>query len=200
MNVDLISVDFQSDFAEESGANFIKGKSISFIKTVLIPYLKENNIKVSEVISDYRLPRGKSNNESCVPGTRGFASLIPNELRKGVPWIKCMHNPLWTRENIGIPQAIVGNIFQDPTTFNQWISQQIQCKDVVLFGLTAECCVLQLASELYFRGFNVYVIYEATDPMNERLFFKDEIMYHSTLNIYSKTIRFDEFKNMIGGQ
>ena len=36
--------------------------------------------------------------------------------------------------------------------------------------------------------------------MNERLAFKDEIMYHSTLRIYAKTIHFNEFENMCGGK
>ena len=67
-----------------------------------------------------------------------------------------------------------------------------------MFGLTADCCILQVASELYFRGYDVYIVYEATDPMNERLPFKDNIMFHSTLQIYAKVITFDELKNMIG--
>ena len=200
MDFELISVDFQYDFAGEEGINFNKGSSVDFIKNTLIQFLKSGGLQVSEIISDYRLPRGKSKNESCVPGTKGFDSLIPQELRKGRPWIKCMHNPIWTRKNIGVENAKLGDVYQGPNAFDLWISQQIEHKKIVLFGLTADCCILQTASEFYFRGYDVYVIYEATDPMNERLNHKDEIMYHSTLSIYAKTIHFDEFKNMVGGK
>ena len=199
IDFDLICVDYQYDFANENGVNFNKGKSVNFIKSTIIPELISKNIKALEIISDYRLPRGKSKNESCVPGTKGFESLLPSEAKKGTPWIKCMHNPLWVRENIGDMSKQPGKPYQDPLAFNNWIDKNIHQKKVVLFGLTAECCVTQLASELYFRGYDVYCIYEAIDPMNERLNFKDEILYHSTLTLYAKIIHFDEFTKMIGG-
>ena len=200
MDFDLISVDFQYDFADEDGLNFNKGKSVGFVKNTLIPFLKNSGVQVSEIISDYRLPRGKSKNESCVPGTRGFESLIPMELRKGEQWIKCMHNPIWIRKKAGKENAELGDVYQDPNAFDAWVLQQIRHRKVILFGLTADCCILQVASELYFRGYDVYIIYEATDPMNERLNYKNEIMFHSTLSIYAKTIHFDDFKNMVGGK
>lgn len=200
IDFDLICVDFQRDFADENGINSNKGKSVEFIKNTLFPTLIDKNIKVSEIISDYRLPRGKSKNESCVPGTFGYESLLPKELRKGKPWIKCMHNPLWTRNSIGIASAALGKPYQDPLAFDAWIDEHLANKRVVLFGLTTECCVLQVASELYFRGFDVYCIYEATDPMNERLKYKDEIINHSTFALYAKTIHFNEFLQMIGGK
>ena len=198
VDFDLICVDFQYDFADENGVNFNRGKSVEFIKNTLIPTLINNNLKLLEIISDYRLPRGKSKNESCVPGTLGYTSLIPETLKEGSPWIKCMHNPLWTRNGIGESSKTPGEPYQNPAVFNEWISGNIKSKKVVLFGLTADCCVLQTASELYFRGYDVYCIYEATDPMNERLEYKDEILYHSTFSLYAKTIHFDEFLRMIG--
>ena len=199
MKFDFVCVDFQYDFADKNGANFNKGKSVDFIKNTFVPFLLKKGLSVSEIISDYRLPRGKSKNESCVPGTPGFESLIPNAIRNGSPWIKCMHNPLWTRRNIGTIGKELGEPYQDPDAFNNWIANHIKSKKVVLFGLTADCCVLQTASELYFRGFDVYCIYEATDPMNERLAYKDDILNHSTLTLYSKIIHFNEFLEMIGG-
>ena len=199
MKFDFVCIDFQYDFADKNGVNFNKGKSVNFIKNTLIPFFQEQRIMVSEVMSDYRLPRGKSKNESCVPGTQGFKSLIPFEIRNGLPWIKCMHNPLWTRRNIGIVGKGLGKPYQDPNAFNNWINEHIKNKKVVLFGLTADCCVLQVASELYFRGFDVYCIYEATDPMNERLEYKDDILNHSIFALYSKVIHFNELLEMIGG-
>ena len=196
-NYDFLCVDFQKDFASAAGKNFNKGDSSRFIQDTLFPFLVANSVRVSEIVSDYRLPRGKSKNESCVPGMNGYESMLPPQLRKGKPWVKCMHNPLWTRKNIGVANAPLGEIYQDSQGFNKWIAEHIECKKVVLFGLTADCCVLQVASELYFRGYDVYVIYEATDPMNERLEHKDSIMYRSSLNIYATTIHFDELVAML---
>ena len=197
MNFDFICVDFQNDFASFGGANFNKGKSASFIKEKVFPFLKEHDIRASEIISDYRLPRGKSKNESCIPGSWGFQSLLPSTIKKGTPWIKCMHNPLWIRKNIGIPNAILGKEYQSPRKFNKWLKDNVPNNNVVLFGETADCCMLQVASELYFRGYNVYFIYEACDPMNERLDKKDDILYHSSVSIYAKTICFDELLELI---
>lgn len=198
IDFDLLCIDFQKEFADKDGINFNKGKSTDFIKNKLIPLLISKKLKVSEIISDYRLPRGKSKNESCVPGTKGFESMLPKELRYGEPWIKCMHNPLWTRKNIGTANKEPGLPYQDHLAFNDWIKSHLFFKKAVLFGLTTECCVLQVASELYFRGFDVYCLYEATDPMNERLKYKDEIINHSTFTLYVKTIHFDEFLKMLG--
>ena len=196
---DYICIDFQNDFVDVNGKNYVKGASVDFIKNTLFPLFSQKDIKVSEIISDYRLPRGKSKNQSCVPGTKGYESLLPLSLRKNNPWIKCMHNPLWVRDNTGVANSPIGKLYQNPQAFNDWIEKNIKHKDVILFGETAECCLLQTASELYFRGFNVYYIYEATDPMNERLAFKDDILYHSSASIYVKTIRYKEFLDLIGG-
>lgn len=197
MNFDFICVDFQNDFASPRGVNFSKGKSVCFIKEKMFPFLKDHNIFVSEIISDYRLPRGKSKNESCIPGSWGFQSLLPLTIKKGTPWIKCMHNPLWIRKNIGIPNATLGKEYQSPRKFNKWLKCNVPNKNVVLFGETVDCCMLQVASELYFRGYNVYFVYEACDPMNERLDKKDDIVYHSSVSIYAKTICFDELLELI---
>lgn len=197
MNFDFICIDFQNDFASPGGINFNKGKSVSFIKEKMFPFLKDRNIQVSEILSDYRIPRGKSNNESCIPGSWGFQSLLPSALKKGTSWIKCMHNPLWIRKNIGVPNVSLGKEYQSPRKFNKWLKDNVPNKNVILFGETADCCMLQVASELYFRGYNVYFIYEACDPMNERLDKKDDVLYHSSVSIYSKTIRFEELLELI---
>lgn len=108
-----------------------------------------------------------------------------------------MHNPLWIRKNIGVPNVSLGKEYQSPCKFNKWLKDNVPNKNVILFGETADCCMLQVASELYFRGYNVYFIYEACDPMNERLDKKDDVLYHSSVSIYSKTIRFEELLELI---
>ena len=195
MKLDLICVDFQGDFINPDGLNFNKGSSVSFIKDTLFPFMKKNNLKACEIISDYRLPRGKSGNESCVPGTKGYSSGLPSNLRKGYQWVKCMHNPTWIRqEQDGAPKQPT----QKPEAFDNWLSENIETKTVVLFGLTAECCLLNVAQELYFRGYEVYCVYEATDPMNERIGNKENIMFYSSVALYMKTINFEGFKRMVG--
>ena len=196
-NFDLICIDLQNDFASFGGKNHNKGKSVEFIKEKLFPLLLKKEIQVNEIVSDYRLPRGKSKNESCAPGTWGFESILPSELRKGNSWIKCMHNPIWIRKNIGKQGDEMGNPYQSPKRFNKWIKEHLATKNIILFGLTTECCVLQVASELYFRGYNVYCIYEATDPMNERLEYKDTIINSSTFSLYAKCIKFNEFLKLV---
>jgi len=194
----FLSVDFQYDFASINGKNFNGGNSSQFITDILIPYLENKNIKVSEIMSDYRLPRGKSKNESCVPGTIGFKSLLPESLRIGKPWIKCMHNPLWIRKNIGLENKILGDVYQSPEKFNNWLEKQFDSKNIIIFGQTIECCVFQTAAELYFRGYNVLIIKEATDPMYERINNKEDIINNSNLNLYAKVIEFEKIKKIIG--
>ena len=73
----FISVDYQGDFADPSGRWYKKRPCESFINEQLIPYFKRNNIKLSEIVSDYRLPRPSETLEYCIPGTRGYESLYP---------------------------------------------------------------------------------------------------------------------------
>jgi hypothetical protein len=190
----FLCVDYQYDFVSPEGKAGVIGNSPLFIADTLIPFLVAKDFKVSEIISDYRLPRGKSHSESCVPGTQGFQSLLPDHVRYADPHIKCMHSPLWTRNNIGIADQPLGKEYQAPELFNDWVSRHFPDKTIpiVMFGETMECCLLNVAQELYFRGHNVYILYEATDPMPERQSFKDDISHHSTLSLYAKSITFKE--------
>ena len=196
---EFMCVDYQYDFAGENGKVRVVGNSPQFIDSVLFPYFRANQIKVHEIISDYRLPRGRSKSESCVPGTLGFMSLLPDELRYGKPHIKCMHNPIWTRKGIGVENSVLGSEYQDPDLFSKWISVHLPDKDksVILFGETMDCCILNVAQELYYRGYTVLVLYEGTDPMAERQEHKDLIAYDSCLCIYAKVIRFNELVAML---
>ena len=198
-NCYFLSVDFQYDFVEEKGKNPCIGTSPAFVKERLLPWLKDRNIKIHEIVSDYRLPRGKSINESCVPGTVGFKSLIPDDVKLPQCFIKCMHNPTWNRDNIGDSTHTPGDVYPMPERFTKWLDAQMpnKQKPVVLFGETLECCILNVAQELYYRGYKVYIIYEASDPMKERQDYKDEIAFHSGLSIYATVLHFDEIEKLI---
>ncbi len=196
----FISVDFQRDFVDPDGKSPCSGSSPVFITKSLIPWMEENDIEVLEIISDYRLPRGKSKNESCVPGTKGYESLIPAKIKNPDVFIKCMHNPTWMRDNIGDPTQAPSDVYPLPERFTGWVEKHIPSrkKPIVLFGETMECCILNVSQELYFRGYNVFVLYEASDPMSINQAFKDIIAYNSSLSIYAQTMRFDELKGFMG--
>lgn len=203
MNVKFISVDFQKDFSNPIGKNFNKGKSVDFIKNVFIPYCRENHLIINEIISDYRHPRPSKKGDgcSCIPGTEGYKSEIPVDIKNKNQWIKCMNNPIWTRKNAGIANKQAGIPYQDPEGFNKWLEETIGTPSetdlVVLIGLTMECCVFCTGQELFFRGYNVKILYEGTDPMETGEDYKNNIIANPPFNIWNNIIRFDELKEYI---
>ena len=165
MNYKFLSVDLQNDFATEGGKHYKIRPSVNFDKEVLFPFLKERQIKIGEIISDYRQPRPGDLDESCVPGSWGYESIVPKEIVKS-QWIKCMNSPIWVRDNIGNPSKDPGLPYQDPPAFGEWITQNIgKPNEVVpiLFGLTIDCCVLSTLQELNWRGYYPLVLKEAVD-------------------------------------
>lgn len=204
MNVKFICVDFQKDFSDEKGKWFNRGKSVEFIKKELTNFFRTNNIKVNEIISDYRLPRPRKTEEGCVPGTFGYESDIPNDIKNCNIWIKCMNSPIWVRENIGDKTKQPGMPYQNPEKFNKWLKGNIGNSEdvdlVILFGLTMDCCVLCTAQELNFRGYNVKILYEAVDSMdatNEK--YKKQLAEKSPILTWAKFITFEELKELIKG-
>lgn len=165
MKYSLLAVDLQNDFASEGGSHYKVRPSIKFDKEALFPFLKEKNIKINEIVSDYRQPRPGDRDECCVPGTWGYESIVPKDLVKA-QWIKCMNSPIWIRENIGNPDKVAGLPYQDTEKFGKWLEENIGKSDEVtpvLFGLTIDCCVLSTLQELNWRGYYPLVIKEAVD-------------------------------------
>ena len=202
MNIQFICVDFQKDFSDPRGKWFNGGNSVNFIKEELIPYLKEKEIKINEIISDYRPPRPGKGGIGCIPGTLGYESDIPNDIKNNDIWIKCMNSPIWVRDNIGDKDKIAGQPYQDPEKFNKWLYKNVGKPDnidlVILFGLTMDCCVLCTAQELYFRGYNVKILYEAVDSMDsENEEYKRQLSEKSPILTWASFITFDELKNLI---
>lgn len=165
MKYSLIAVDLQNDFTTENGKHYVKRPSVDFLKDNIFSFLKEKKITVNEIISDYRQPRPGDKDESCVPGTWGYESIVPREL-VNAQWIKCMNSPIWVRENIGNPDKVAGLPYQDTETFGEWLDKNIGKPDEatpVLFGLTIDCCVLSTLQELSWRGYYPQVIREGVD-------------------------------------
>ena len=82
MKYAFLSVDLQNDFTTEGGKHYIKRPCIDFLKENIFPFLKEKGIKINEIISDYRQPRPGDRDESCMPGTWGYKSIVPREIVK----------------------------------------------------------------------------------------------------------------------
>ena len=141
-------------------------ESVGFVKETLLPTFREKGIDIVEIISDYRQPRPGDRGDCCHPGEWGYNSQIPSDVKNSNIWIKSMNSPLWFRENIGKAKLQPGLPYQDTKNFNEWLKKVIGKaieKEVVLFGLTVDCCVLCLAQELSFRGYKVKILNEATD-------------------------------------
>ncbi len=198
MNYKFLSVDFQNEFADKNGKFFNGGKSIDFIQKTLIPFLQKNNIKVCEIISDYRLPRKKSSSAGCIPGEFGFQSALPENVRDVSPWIKCMNSPIWIRKNIGKKDKKAGIPYQDAKKFNKWLKshfgQPSEDLTIILFGLTLDCCVLSVAQELYWHGYRFKILIEATDvmPNKNQEEVKRQLVGGQVLNHWLKFIKFED--------
>jgi len=90
---EFIVVDIQNEFASEGGKFYTYKPSITFLNEKIFPYFREKNIKVNEIISDYRQPRNGDTGDGCHPGEWGYQSVMPDDLRKSL-WIKCMNSPV----------------------------------------------------------------------------------------------------------
>ena len=202
--IKFISVDFQKDFSAQGGKHYRPRASVEFVKEILVPYLQRNNIKVAEIISDYRLPRPADPDDSCRPGEWGYESEIPDDLKIKPIWIKCMNSPIWVRKNIGNPNKKPGIPYQDPGKFTRWTNKILgkpeELASVVLFGLTSDCCVFCTTQELSWRGFNVKVLTEgvATYSGNEKE--KLMILQNPPFTNWAKAISWTTLKTELSKQ
>lgn len=201
-NIKIIAVDLQYDFTREGGFGYVKRSSIDFIKKSLIPFLKEKDIKVAEIISDYRQPRPGDRGDCCHPGEWGYKSEIPDDIKNKNIWIKSMNSPIWIRENIGDSNKEAGLPYQDPKSFGKWLDLVIGKPDevdtIVLFGLTIDCCVLSIAQELSWRAYKVRILTEGVDAYSGSLKEREYILNNAPLDNWAKPISWEEFKNIIG--
>ena len=163
----FVSVDFQRDFTAPGGKCFRPRACVPFIKNDLVPFLRLHPARLFEIVSDYRLPRPGDEFECCLPGTPGFESEIPLDLKCGRTWIKCMNSPVWTRDFAGAPSQAPGLPRPDPQGFAAWLAETLgppqSAGEIVLIGLTLDCCVLATALALTHRAYDVYYLVEAVD-------------------------------------
>jgi len=193
----FISVDFQKEFTLPNGKWFNPGKSINFMKNTIFPYFQENNIKINEIISDYRQPRPGDSGDGCYPGTDWYESEVPLNIKNNDIWIKCMNSPIWVRENAGIPNSSPGIPYQDPNKFTLWLHKNIgkpeDIDHIILIGLTIDCCVFCTAQELCWRGYKVKIIKEATDAAKGNEEYKNSIITKSPLLNWADIMSWEDF-------
>ncbi len=192
----FISVDLQKDFTDSNGKAYKPRPCVDFIKNTLVPYFKKNDLRTAEIISDYRQPRPGDRGDCCWPGTSGYESIIPNVIKLGQVWIKCMNSPIWIRENIGDASKQPGIPYQDGPKFQLWLDQEVgpmnKMIEVVLFGLTADCCILSTAQELNWRGYKVLILKEAVDNASGDKNEKDMILNNPPLKNWASVISWDD--------
>ena len=200
--VKFLSVDLQNDFASEGGRYFVPGTSLGFIMDVLVPFMRERGLRAVEIISDYRQPRKGDPRDCCRPGEWGFVSNLPEDVRKGRPWVKSMNSPVWTRKGAGDPGTAPEEPYQDPEDFGRWLTEHLGVpdgsKDVVVFGLTLDRCVLSTVMELSWRGYRPMVLTEATDLSSGDAAGKNMFLRSIPFIHWGEAIDFNELKRLVG--
>jgi len=200
-NIKIISVDFQKEFSAPCGKHYRPHSNVDFIKNVLVPFLRKRGIKIAEIISDYRQPRPSDVGGSSRPGEEGYVSEIPEDVKLKNVWVKCMNSPIWTRKNIGVPDKEPGLPYQDPEAFTEWLNSTIgrpeKVDEVVLIGLTLDCCVFCVAQELKWHGYNVKILREAVDVYSGKPEETKMILSNPPLLNWAKVISWDELRESL---
>ncbi|MEK6963841.1 MAG: hypothetical protein AABX70_05410 [Nanoarchaeota archaeon] len=199
-NIRFICVDFQKEFSTLDGKCYRPRPCVEFIKNTLCPFFREKNLKMAEIISDYRQPRPGDRGDSNYPDTEGYISEIPEDVKIKPEWVKCMNSPIWTRKNIGKPDK-PSLPYQDPSGFVHWLHTVIgkpsEVDRVIVLGLTLDCCVFCLAQELNWQAYKVQVLVEAVDTYSGGSEEKELILNHPPLLNWAKPIFWDELRKTL---
>ncbi len=194
----LIGVDLQNDFTDKNGIFFVPGLAVVFLQENVFPYIKEKDIKINEIVSDYRQPRPGDSGDCCHPGEWGYESIIPRDIVNST-WVKCMNSPIWVRGGIGQANIKPGLPYQDTVGFGDWLKENVGEPDSVipvLFGLTIDCCVLSTAQELSWRGYSPLVIKEGVAHSNGKITDRDKIL-KTPLPNWADVISWGELKDKL---
>ncbi len=198
MKYEFVAVDIQNEFASKGGKFYTPKPSVSFIQKKLFPYLLKKDIKINEIISDYRQPRPGDSGDGCYPGSWGYESIIPKELQKSL-WVKSMNSPIWMRKNAGKINLKPGLPYADSKAFGKWIDKNIGKPGKVvpvIFGLTIDCCVLSTIAEFRWRGFEPIVIIEAVDHASGKEKDKKAVLEKTGIRWWARVMSWEEFKKL----
>lgn len=197
--IQVVSVDFQKDFSAEGGVCYRLRPCTHFVKDVLVPHLRRHDLRAAEIVSDYRLPRPGDDFECCVPGAVGYESELPDDVKHPRIWVKCMNSPVWVRENGGKADRPAGLPYPDPMAFTEWLRATVgdveEAGEIILIGLTLDCCVLCTAQELSFRGYRVKFLAEAVDTYSGNLEEKLAILKTPLAN-WGRPISWEQFRRL----
>jgi len=111
-----------------------------------------------------------------------------------------MNSPIWIRKNIGLSNKNPGVPYQNPKKFTKWLNKNVgkptEVDFIILIGLTIDYCIFSTAQELNWRGYNVQILYEATDAVgNEE--YKNQIVKKSPLLNWAEIIHWKELKKQL---
>lgn len=193
----LLSVDFQRDYTSEGGRGYQYRPCVAFLKEVFFPFLRSKGITIAEIVSDYRLPRPGDEFECCVPGTAGYMSDVPADIKWAGNWIKCMNSPDWTRDHAGEQSSSPGLPRPDPIAFTNWLLRTIGPPPaaVTLIGLTLDCCVMATAMALAHRAYKVSYLAEGVDAYSGSAEEK-KMLFGSAASNWGKPLFWSEFQGI----
>jgi len=111
-----------------------------------------------------------------------------------------MNSPIWIRKNIGNPKNKPGLPYQDTKKFTRWLNTTIgkptDVDEVILIGLTIDCCVFCTAQELKW-GYKVRILKEAVYAYSGNQKEKIQILNNKPLRNWAKHIMWNEFKKLV---
>lgn len=108
-----------------------------------------------------------------------------------------MNSPIWTRKNIGVPGKKPGLPYQDPKAFGGWLDKTVgkpNKTNIVLIGLTLDCCVFCTAQELTFRAYNVRILAEGVDVYSGKSKEKAMVLNNYPLSNWAEPVSWNALK------
>ena len=187
MKYALVSVDFQNSYLLK-GQEFYCSRPglLSGITRNLYPLLKKYDIRVFQIMSDYRAP-SKEHKIGCQPGTIGFMSGLDNKYCEGETFYKANISPLWQRKNIGLADSPTDEPYVDTKKFTDWINNNFDSPSetkIILMGIGIESSMFATAKEFSQLGYDVYFLFEACDTIRHNKAYKRLLFENSPLLEY----------------
>ena len=109
----------------------------------------------------------------------------------------------WLAETIGTPAEIlstpaktIGRPVEITGTHLETVVTHSQTPDVIIFGLTVDCCVFCTAQELAFRGYNVKILDEGTDTRSGSVDERKHILTSPPLKYWASSISWQDFQKI----
>lgn len=187
MKYALVSVDFQNSYLLK-GQEFYSSRPglLSGITRHLYPLLKKYDIRVFQIMSDYRAP-SKEHKIGCQPGTIGFMSGLDNKYCEGETFYKANISPLWQRKNIGLADCPTDEPYLEPKKFHDWVRNNFDTPSetkIILMGIGIESSMFATAKEFSQLGYDVYFLFEACDTIRHNKAYKRLLFENSPLLEY----------------